>query len=521
MADEIELKLTLPESVAGKRTAYTPAKIAAAFDLEQMRPASNRHLQNTYFDSEDEWLRRQGMALRIRRAGRYRIQTLKAPTTEVMGAQAYREFESQIADDVPNLDLVQDTDIQERCRDADLAARLQPAFTTDYRRATWEIALENAVIEMALDRGQIVVGDQQLPIQEVELELKQGDPAALFSFAETAVGRLPFRLGHQSKAARGYDLRAGHVAGPVKSSGFDLSEDCDVSEAFQSIAGHCLASLHANEMAVVQNEDPEGIHQFRVALRRFRSIVRAYRDLMDEVVYLQLSDDLRWLQQQFGPARDLDVFIAETLTAIHARFPDQDGVGHLLDTAKKRCREARHHAHTTLDQPRYVEIQLRLYRWLASRSWQRSSATASLSIRASDFADRLLKRQHKKLMRRGGDGRIAESELHELRVAGKKMRYLGDAFRSFYKSRPYKEYSDALSDIQDCLGVLNDAFVGQRLLPSLLDDLRAEGTLDNAQIELVRGIVLGWQASRIDGNLQQFHRIWKSFLKADHYWKKA
>ncbi len=518
MADEIELKLTLPETVSGKRVSYSPAKIAAAFALEQPKPAKSQHLQNSYFDTEDGWLRSRGMALRIRRIGRQRLQTLKAPTTEVAGAQAYQEFEIAIAGDVPDLTLIPDIGLRQDLMDADIAQRLQPTFSTNFRRTTWEIGCAGSQIEMALDRGMIIAGDQQRPILELELELKQGDPAALFELAETVVDRLPFQLGHQSKAARGYRLRAGQAAKPAKATPLDLPPNCDVAEAFTLIAAHCMASLHANELAVIENEDPEGIHQFRVALRRLRSIIRAYRDLMDEGVYRQMSSDLQWLQRQFGPARDLDVFIAETLTPIRKRFSDHNGIELLLDAARCRCLAARHHAHETLQQPRYAAIQLSIYRLLATQGWRRTSATASLSIPAADFADRLLKRRHKNLRQGGGDGRIPEPELHQLRVAGKKMRYLGEAFHAFYKQKAYRQYSARLTAIQDCLGALNDAFVGANLMADLVTELRATEVLTAGQADHVTGLVQGWQASRIDTNLHAFRSVWHDFLKADKYW---
>lgn len=519
MADEIELKLMLPQTSAGKKVTYSPVKTAAAFGLDQPRPAKTQHLQSTYFDTEDEWLRRHGMALRIRRIGRQRLQTLKAPTVEVTGAQAYREIETPIIGDMPDLALITDPDLFRRLVDADLSRRLVPAFITDFRRTTWDVDFDGAQIELALDRGQIIAGERQAPILEVELELKQGEPAALFALAEAALGRLPFCLGHRSKAARGYQLRAGWEAGPVKASPLELSESCDVGNAFNQIVGHCLTLLHANELAVIGSENPEGIHQFRVALRRLRSIVRAYRDLMDEGAYQLLSSELRWLQGQFGPARDLDVFIAETLLPIRERFPDQAGLAHLLEIAGKRCQEARHQAHRTLQESRYAGIQLMIYRWLATQSWRRASATASLSIAAPDFAGKLLKRQHKKLRQHGKNGQVPEAQLHELRVAGKKMRYLGEAFRVFYKPRAYKNYTQHLTAIQDCLGALNDAFVGRRLMTDLIADMQAEASLTEVEIEYVKGVILGWQAGRIDLNLRHFTSVWRDFLDTDPYWK--
>jgi inorganic triphosphatase YgiF len=520
MTDEIELKLRLPEIIAGKKASYTPAKIAAAFGVSQDKPKQSQHLISTYFDTEDEWLRQHGMALRIRQIGRQRIQTLKAPTGEVAGAQAYLEVETPIVGDVPDLAMIGDEVLQQQLKSANIADRLHPVFTSDFRRTAWTIDFDGSTIELAFDRGKIVVDHLETPINEVELELKAGAPAALFSLAEVALDQIPLCLGHETKAARGYRLRSGQQPGPVKARQIDLPMNCDVGDAFTLFATQCLALLRANELAVIGNEDPESIHQFRVTLRRLRSLVRAYRDLMDELVYRHLAGELRWLQLQLGPARDLDVFITETLVPIRDRFPALTALKLLIDVAEKRRAIARHQAHLTLQVVRYNRLQMTIYRWLATGAWRRGSATASLGASAVDFADRLLKKQHKRMRRLGGDGDIPEAELHELRVAGKKMRYLGDGFRSFYKPKAFRKFHLRLATMPDCLGGLTDAFVGDRLMVDLIAELQVANAVSESDIAHLRGLISGWQARRIADGLKHFDEEWQGFRKADVYWKR-
>jgi len=518
MTDEIELKLHLPDMVAGKKVSFTPAKIAAAFGLAPDLPKRSQHLVSTYFDTEDEWLREHGMALRIRQIGRQRIQTLKGPAGEVAGAQSYLEVETPIASDRPEIGLIADPMLQEQLVAAQIGTRLQPAFTTDFRRVTWLIDFDDSKIELAFDRGSIVAGGGEMPINELELELKSGRPAALFALAESILDRLPVTLGLETKAARGYRLRSGRSVGPVKASAIELPEEADVAQAFETIVAQQMALLRANEQAVLATEDPEGIHQFRVTLRRLRSIVRAYRDLMDELVYRHLADELKWLQSQFGPARDLDVFIGETLAPVRERFAQLPAMLALVAAAEARRQAARHQAHDILQTTRYVRLQLTIYRWLATGAWRRPSATASLGGSAADFAARLLKKQNKKMRRLGQQGVIPEDELHELRVLGKQMRYLGDAFRSFYKGKQVRRFHEHLTELQDCLGALNDAFVADRLMSELAAQLPTT-ELAAAEIAHLRGLIAGWQAGRIDAGVQRFGEQWRDFRKADAYWK--
>jgi len=113
---------------------------------------------------------------------------------------------------------------------------------------------------------------------------------------------------------------------------------------------------------------------------------------------------------------------------------------------------------------------------------------------------------------------VPEEQLHELRVAGKQMRYLGDAFRSFYKGRQVRKFHEHLTALQDCLGALNDAFVAERLMAELAAQLPV-AELDPAEIAHLRGLIAGWQAGRIDTGVQHFSEQWRDFRKADAYWK--
>jgi len=124
------------------------------------------------------------------------------------------------------------------------------------------------------------------------------------------------------------------------------------------------------------------------------------------------------------------------------------------------------------------------------------------------------------MRRLGADGDIPETQLHELRVTGKKMRYLGDGFRSFYKPKQFRKYNLRLSAMQDCLGGLNDAFVGDRLMADLIATLQASIDVPETEIAFLRGLVAGWQSRRIGEGLKHFEEEWRAFRRTDAYWKR-
>jgi CHAD domain-containing protein len=374
-----------------------------------------------------------------------------------------------------------------------------------------------------VDLGSIIAGGRRRPIAEIELELKSGEPGALYDLAEQLALQLseefPVRLGSETKAARGYALAEGLEPVPHKAKPITLAPDLSTEEAFVAIVNNCLDQLRANEEAVLSIEDDEAIHQFRVALRRLRAIVSAYRHLVNDDVQAMISIDLRWMQRQFGPARDLDVLIAETLQPIHGHLRNQPAFDQLIETAEAARVEARRTAHLAIENPRYVSMLIQFYRHLHSGDWRRASARARLGAPVGDFAGPLLQARHKRLLRLGSRYQILpEPELHRLRILAKKMRYAAEAFHSLYKPKPAKKYISALAAIQDSLGSLNDAFVSRQLLNGLAQRLVVDRGMAAAYANLLQGLVLGWQTARIDRDLAGFKDVWQNFAEQKRFW---
>jgi inorganic triphosphatase YgiF len=534
MTVETELKLLLPPgAVAGVMRRPALRNLVEAESLSsaeggggckaEERTVRRDKLHTTYFDTPDKWLAERGMALRIRRIGRKSVQTLKAPAIGAAGIQTYLEVEAEIAGSRPELKAIGDAELQHRLARANIWRRLQPAFETRFQRTHFLIERDGSAIEVAVDHGEILAEGRRSPIAEIELELKAGNARALFDLAEQLALQLaedcPVRLGAETKAARGFALAEGLQPVPHKAAPIDLAKDITTEEAFVIIVRNCLDQLRANEAAVLKIEDDEAIHQFRVALRRLRAIVSTFRDLIGDEVHAMLSIDLRWLQRQFGPARDLDVLIGETLLPIQNRVINQPGFERLIETASSARAEARRTAHLAIENPRYVVMLIQLYRHLHVGDWRRASARARLGAPLVDFAGALLQSRHKRLIRLGERyEKLPEPELHRLRILAKKMRYAAEAFHSLYRAKPARRYISALAAIQDRLGSLNDAFVSRQLLNGLAHRLVLERGMAAADANLLQGLVLGWQAARIDRDLSGFRDVWRDFARQRRFW---
>ena len=520
MKHEIELKLALPEG-AGK---VRPAKLRRILAAKSM--AHPQWLETTYFDSADGWLRSQGMALRVRHIGPARIQTLKVPRPGLDGLQSFAEFEQEITGDRPQLDAIKDAKLRRQFQRSGLMPKLRPVFTTRFERTTLMVQHNGSEIEVALDHGGIVcpgVNSRggEVALNEIEFELKSGHPRDLFHCAEGVVEEVAGRVGYLTKAARGYNLAMGIAPGPVRAVPLELGRKSQSGDAFEAIMRNCLDQLRGNEAAILSSEDDEAIHQFRVAIRRLRAAIGAYRALIDDGAHAMLSIDLRWLQRQFGPARDLDVLIADTLKPMQARLSGQTAIDALVDIAEQARAEARKRAHQALDNPRYATMLLQAYRLLLTGDWRakQPEAVARLQKPVQPFANALLGKRHRRLVRLGGThANLSEAELHRLRLLAKKLRYAGHAFASLYRGKRVEKYLAQLGAIQDHLGSLNDAAVGRHLLADLVQRLRRERRLEDSAVRLLEGVVLGWQSHRIATDLRDFSATWAGFLAQRKFW---
>ncbi|WP_104204611.1 CYTH domain-containing protein [Billgrantia saliphila] len=204
MSHEIELKLALADT-GPERLLRHPLLRAGVDDAER--------LTNTYYDTPEGELEAARVALRLRRYGERRVQTLKSSGEGAGGYSRRREWEWPVQGDTLDREGLAELAPQVGLA-TDAIARLEPRFATDFERRTWRLELAQASVEVALDQGEIRAAGRHVPIRELELELKDGDPQALWTLAIALAESVPLRPADASKAARGAALLTGHWSLP-------------------------------------------------------------------------------------------------------------------------------------------------------------------------------------------------------------------------------------------------------------------------------------------------------------------
>ncbi|MEG7359194.1 inorganic triphosphatase [Pseudomonas citronellolis] len=305
-------------------------------------------LYNQYYDTPGRDLARAKVALRLRRDGEQYIQTLKSRGHSVAGLSERNEWDWYL--DKPELDLGK---LDDSCWPAALAdldkQQLQPIFSTDFTRQRAEIAWgrgkTKVAIEAALDLGKVVADQQEEEICELELELRQGEPAALLELAAELAADLPLMPCDISKAERGYRLfdPASYTVHPDTQK---LLAETPLDGAFAAIAWSLLGSSQ------------------RLAEQyRFNGHWRLLQEWLQQLV------DLRALLGSLGQAapRASSRELRTALDALIGDWRPRIEQGEADEAARQQAPEA---FRAELGQTRWGLFSLQASRWLLARAWQ-------------------------------------------------------------------------------------------------------------------------------------------------------
>ncbi len=503
MADlEIELKLRLDVGTVAR------FRRAAWLQRHKTGRARSVRLLSTYFDTAELDLRESRAALRVRKMGSRREQTLKVPGAMSGGLQQRTEFNAYIQSDAPQLDLIEDKKLRALLKKLDRKQGLVPVFATDIRRTIWLVRYGDSLIEIALDVGTIQSGDRSRPISEVELELVEGAPIDVVRAAYALCQSFDLALDRDSKAARGYHLYRNRQAYPQRAKRLKLNPDQSVQDVLGLVLQDTVGQVLVNSPVILGSRDPEGVHQARVAVRRARAGLSIFRSAFEPAVFNEMRDELRWLQQAMGQARDFDVFLSGVLTDMQGYFGDRPGFVALRRAAEAMRDAGYAEAELTLNSGRFSRSLLALDEWALSPSPANSRDTLI------EFARSVLQKRLKRVLKTAGKRPqdLPHDDLHPLRLDLKKLRYAVGFFGSLYEKEKVRPYRRALSRLQDCLGGLNDALVQSYLI----NELEANG--HKLSLE-TKSLLEGWNAGQVERDLGHLEQQWIEFTAMDPFWR--
>jgi adenylate cyclase len=498
MPREVELKLAL-----------SPAAVAAARDHPLLQgDAPAQRLLSTYYDTPDRTLHRHGIALRVRRIGADRVQTVKCAGRTGGGLADRPEWEqpwcgafdfSRI-DDVPTAGVLRAS-----------AARLAPVFVTDFMRQTHCFRESGVAIRVMLDVGSVHCGAAREPLCELELELDSGGYADLYAMALRLSDALPLWPEARSKAERGYRLCGAGIEPAVPARGLRAAQSAIAG--FRELVAAEVANWQAG-VRLVEGDAKEGVHQVRVALRRLRSLLRLFAPLLPEGFASLWRGRLGDQARELSAARELDVLGDELLAPLVAAHGEAAWLVALRQRLERERAAARAAARELLAAPRQGRAMLE---FLAA-VYPATEAAASAPTPLGDFAVARMARLRRRFRRRLQDLPPAAAEpWHRLRIAAKQLRYGLDFFAPLWSQKAVANYRRRLARIQADLGSLQD-------LEAAVQRLREWSVADPGYLAAAERLVghhaqcaAAWRrnALRQSRKLLAERSPWKRPLKAD------
>lgn len=487
MGIEIEEKFDVPPD-------YTIPDLSRLATVEGPK---SYELVALYYDTADLRLAARGITLRRRRGGTDPGWHVKLP----MGKGARQEITHPLTRStkvVPQelADLVRAYTRGNELRVvADLTTRRSVTVLRDG---------DDRLVEIADDRVKgTKYGDDTVIVRwrEVEAELLEGGTRELLA-----------KVGKRLR-------KAGATPSPAASKLARLLEPAPppVAATVPGSAGEVVIAYLADQVQALLSQDPrvrraeeDAVHQMRVASRRLRSTLKAFRSVVTNTDHVQ--DELRWIATVLGEARDLEVIRARFAGELRD-LPPELVVGpvrnRLGDDLLERERQAYGRINEALSGERYYRLLDALDALVATPQLGKAAREPARD-KLRDVAEANWRRVTKKydIAMAVDDLRHREIAMHDVRKAAKRARYTAEALRPILGGR-MKRLAKLAEGVQEILGAHQDGVVAQETLLKEAEPARRAG-----EDTFTYGLLVGIERNAADRAYAEFPRVWKKTTKA-------
>jgi len=263
-------------------------------------------------------------------------------------------------------------------------------------------------------------------------------------------------------------------------------------DAYAEVLRTLLATMLVNERGVRDDLDSEFLHDFRVAVRRTRSVLGQARGVLPAAVLDCFRAEFAWLGTATSPTRDFDVYLL-TLPEFEAGLPparkgDLKPFGAFLDQHQRSAQRA---LVAELDSDRYRTFVDEWRAWLVEPASDAPDAASP----AVEVASLRIWKAYRRLIRAGR--RITDDSepeaLHDLRKDAKKLRYLLECFGSLFPADEIAPLVKQLKALQDVLGEFQDCEVQAGSLEGFGQQMLDEGGTPASSL-----IALGYLVEQLD-----------------------
>lgn len=503
---ESELKLRLADPACLQQLLDAPLLQRLA-----SQPPSTQTLETTYYDTVEQHLLKSRLSYRLRLADKEWTATVKADGTSDGGLHQRTEYNTAVTDPIPSLAPFLDTAIGPRLAAAVGDQPLEPVFSTHFQRHILNItAPDGSTIELALDDGEIIAGDNHQPLLELELELKSGQPQALIWLGAALAEDFPLLPEQASKLYRAAVL-AGLAASQDEELPVPLKKTSGVLPARQVLSQvliyHLHAAIKAQQAYLAAPADPAAVRSFQLALHKICALWQLMKPLLPADEYAAWSSRLTIWCCKLDHVQELTAFcqhwdeLSFTVTKLLSHQSSKSALTTLL---ADKCHSASAVLHTETAAGQCTPVLLGLWAFLAQNAGQADAEPQP----CKKFVRERLTHWLACLFKRGDELDCHDpGAVHKLQLACLRLWYVLDALTPILPDNT-QTLGKRLQQLQEQLGCLAAITVTPQLLQELVKASASRLTHQDA------GLMIGWQLAQAAAAGESWDKNWSKIKKA-------
>lgn len=253
----------------------------------------------------------------------------------------------------------------------------------------------------------------------------------------------------------------------------ELDHEQTVAQAVRDVCLTLRAAMLRNLPGTLEDIDSEFLHDLRVSVRRTRSLLSLMKKYLPPEDIAHFQTEFKWVGTVTGAVRDLDVYL---LNADKYRemlpeelYPGLEWFIQALQRQRKRqLRLLREH----LKSERFTQLAVDWEKFLLELPQRENNPSGEKNCR--EAAEKIIRKRFKRILKNGSaiTKDTSDDKLHELRIEGKKFRYILEFFRSLFYAESVDSYLKQMKKLQNNLGDFNDYSVQKNMLIVRLSKMR-------------------------------------------------
>lgn len=485
--------------------------------------ATKQRMRAHYFDTADFRLAEHGISIRVRLEDKQWVQTAKGKTNRISERlEDNVVLKEQPENRVPDFNLALHAgtpvgmaiakilnlygNLKLNTKANETYPELIQIYATDVQRTAMLVEETDCIVEIALDQGRVFTDLESIDLCELEIELKQGAPAAALALARQWCADYRLWLNALTKSMKGQRLIADSGTSPVIVTAIQpvFQRNASGAKMMSAVLQTCLQHILFNASEIASGSvETEHVHQLRVGIRRMRTALRELNGLIDNI-------DPEWeivladVFEQLGQYRDhsqLELVLQPQLEAAGAPAvalafgaADTNAAG-LVSVVRA---------------PALQDVLLAIMGVALEADESRPHAKRSAKNEIVEMLEKRLQKLRSDALK---DGRkfleLSGEHQHRVRKRFKRLRYLSEFSAPFFSTHKVKKFVGALKPAQDALGLYNDEALA-------LQACRKQALADEKAL-----FGVGWLSARRVSNAEACLTEILAFAKMRPFWDKT